>query len=58
MDEAHAIIPGLPVLLITGYADKPDGFENIAHLQKPFSASELAAHLTVLIRAPCQSVGG
>jgi signal transduction histidine kinase/CheY-like chemotaxis protein len=50
MDEAHRLIPGLPVLLITGYADKPDGFENIAYLQKPFGSNDLAAHLNALIR--------
>jgi PAS domain S-box-containing protein len=47
--EARRLIPSLPVLLITGYANKPDGFENTAHLQKPFRPSELAAHLTALI---------
>jgi CheY-like chemotaxis protein len=57
LHEARRLVPGLPVLLITGYTDKPDDFENIAHLQKPFGPKELAAHLAALIHESIQDRG-
>lgn len=47
--EARLLHPGLPVLLITGYADRPDGLEQAMLLQKPFRPAELAARLATLI---------
>jgi len=43
------LLPGLPVLLITGYTDKPEGIEGDALLHKPFRPPELAARLFAIL---------
>lgn len=42
--------PNLPALLMTGYADLPEGIEDAVVLQKPFSPGELAADLSRIMR--------
>lgn len=41
--------PGLPVLIITGYADAEALPEHLARMSKPFRMSELAAQVAVLL---------
>lgn len=51
-DLAHVIrqkMPGLPVLLITGYAECPHLLDKITLLQKPFAPDALAASLAALL---------
>ena len=48
--EARRLVPGLPVLLMTGYADRPHGVDGIPLLQKPLRPDELASHLAALVR--------
>lgn len=48
--QAQALIPGLPVLLATGYADLPDGVQcALPRLPKPYEQSQLAAQLALLL---------
>jgi DNA-binding NtrC family response regulator len=47
--EIRRLAPGLPTLLITGYADKPTDIQNISLLQKPFRPNDLAAHLAAIL---------
>ena len=51
IQETRRLAPKLPVLLITGYADKPEGIEHCAILHKPFRPHALAEQLTTLLRA-------
>ncbi|AWB06392.1 hybrid sensor histidine kinase/response regulator (plasmid) [Azospirillum humicireducens] len=51
IQETRRLAPELPVLLITGYADKPDGIEHCAVLHKPFRPQALADQLSILLRA-------
>lgn len=44
--EARLIAPGLVIVLITGYADKPEGVEPDAVLHKPFTPQNLASYLS------------
>ncbi|MGQ9365190.1 response regulator [Azospirillum sp. ST 5-10] len=48
--EARRRLPGLPVMVITGYADAPDGLDCDAVLQKPFRPEELTARLAEIVR--------
>jgi len=43
--EARQLTPGLPALMITGYASKPDGIEHVPVLLKPFRPNDLASRL-------------
>ncbi|MCW1430297.1 ATP-binding protein [Novosphingobium sp. JCM 18896] len=45
----HRVRPGLPVLLISGYADTEGVASDIPRLAKPFRKDELAATLTTLM---------
>jgi signal transduction histidine kinase len=49
VQEIRRLAPGLPALLITGYADKPTGIQHIPLLQKPFRPNDLAAHLATIL---------
>ena len=48
--EVHRQLPGLPVLLITGYSSTPDGIGRARLLRKPFRLEELAEHLALALR--------
>ncbi len=50
VEEVRRLYRDLPVLLITGYAEKPTGFEQMPVLQKPFRPSELAESLGNLMK--------
>jgi CheY-like chemotaxis protein len=48
--DARRIVPDLPVLLISGFADVADGFAgDIPRLAKPFRQSELASALAQVV---------
>ncbi|MFO1151750.1 MAG: response regulator [Alsobacter sp.] len=43
IQEVHKVAPGLPALLITGFANpEPDALAGVARINKPFTAAELA----------------
>jgi PAS domain S-box-containing protein len=46
--EAQAKRPGLPILIISGFADVEDVAPDLPRLMKPFRASDLAAGLALL----------
>ena len=46
--EAQALRPGLPILIISGFAEVEDIAPDLPRLMKPFRAAELAAGLTAL----------
>ena len=46
--EAQARRPGLPILIISGFAEVEDIAPDLPRLMKPFRASELAAGLASL----------
>ncbi len=48
--EIRHIAPALPVLLITGYASKPEGLEQCPVLHKPFNQHALAGQLSLLLK--------
>lgn len=55
--EAQRLRPGLPVVLITGYADAPAGLERVLVLPKPFRITDLAACLErALTRGPADAL--
>jgi PAS domain S-box-containing protein len=62
--EAANLRPGMPVLLVTGYATGADGPASLLpHLAKPFRQAELAAHVARLLHpdradAPAAVLGG
>lgn len=47
--EVRCLVPGLPVLMMTGYADRPHGMDGIVFIQKPFRPSDLSAQLTAVL---------
>jgi DNA-binding LytR/AlgR family response regulator len=47
--EARAITPGLPVLLVSGYAEIEGIAPELARLTKPFRNAELAASIAALL---------
>ena len=50
--DARRIAPGLPVLLISGFADVADGFAaDVPKLAKPFRQAELAGALAQVVEA-------
>jgi len=49
--EARRIVPGLKALLVTGYAELPDGVEPVPLLKKPFRPGELTEQLALLTGA-------
>jgi CheY-like chemotaxis protein len=48
--EARRLLPGLPAVVATGYADVPRLPEGAAVLHKPFSPRELGARLEATLR--------
>jgi CheY-like chemotaxis protein len=43
--EARRLVPDPAVLVVTGYASKPDGIGHVAALLKPFKPADLASRL-------------
>jgi signal transduction histidine kinase len=53
IEAAQAIIPGLPVLLATGYAELPNGAgARIPKIEKPYTQTELASAISKLLLSP------
>jgi PAS domain S-box-containing protein len=51
VEEVHRLLPELPVLMMTGYSERPEELARTACIQKPFQAAELAARLATLMPA-------
>ncbi|MBB5693074.1 MHYT domain-containing protein [Muricoccus pecuniae] len=52
-EAVRARMPGLPILLVTGYADLPEGAgEGVSRLNKPFTQAALAAAVAVATDGP------
>ena len=49
VEEVHRLLPGLPVLMMTGYSERPKDVTGTTCIQKPFEANELAMQLASLI---------
>lgn len=49
-DEARALRPGLPLLLVSGYSDLADIPLSIPRLGKPFMQADLAASIALLLQ--------
>jgi PAS domain S-box-containing protein len=49
VEEVHRLLPGLPVLMMTGYSERPEDVTGTTCIQKPFEANELAMQLASLI---------
>jgi CheY-like chemotaxis protein/nitrogen-specific signal transduction histidine kinase len=49
VEEARRVLPDLPVLMMTGYSERPEDVLHTTCIQKPFEATELAAQLAALI---------
>jgi DNA-binding NtrC family response regulator len=49
VEEVHRLLPDLPVLMMTGYSQRPEEVASTACIQKPFEATELAAQLAALM---------
>ena len=49
--EARRLVPGLAVLVVTGYASKPDGIGHVAVLLKPFKPDDLASRLFEILHS-------
>jgi CheY-like chemotaxis protein len=48
--QAHTLRPGLPILLVTGYADLPSGeTTTLPRLGKPYQQSQLQAEIARLL---------
>jgi PAS domain S-box-containing protein len=59
VSEARRLLPNLPVLMMSGYAEKPDDLDHIVLLQKPFQTGTLAEYLaTLLALASTDAVSG
>jgi len=56
--EAQAQRPGLPILIISGFAEVEDIAPDLPRLMKPFRAAELAAALTAMIDQDLNSAAG
>jgi CheY-like chemotaxis protein len=56
LDVLRAEVPGLPVVLVSGYTDrrlvKPSPCERVEFLQKPFHPEDLARVVQRLLAAP------
>jgi PAS domain S-box-containing protein len=52
VEEVHRLLPGLPVLMMTGYSERPEEADGITCIEKPFEATELATQLAALISPP------
>ena len=48
--EARRIRPALPAIMITGYASRPEGVQEVVVLLKPFRSDDLAARLSDALR--------
>jgi PAS domain S-box-containing protein len=48
--EAHRLRPDLPVLMMTGYAERPEEAIQVPLIQKPFKPEELAERLARVLR--------
>ncbi len=55
--EARRLIPNLPILVVTGYADVPGFPTPVELLHKPFSLNELAARLAAILHSSGSSAG-
>jgi CheY-like chemotaxis protein len=50
--KARELVPNLPILIATGYADLPDGMElEITRLGKPYSQDQLASEISKVLSA-------
>jgi PAS domain S-box-containing protein len=49
VEEVRRLLPDLPVLMMTGYSERPEEVASTICIQKPFEATELAAQLAALI---------
>nr|WP_245303952.1 hybrid sensor histidine kinase/response regulator [Agrobacterium bohemicum] len=50
--KARELVPNLPILIATGYADLPDGMElDITRLGKPYSQDQLATEISKVLAA-------
>jgi len=49
VEEVLRVLPDLPVLMMTGYSERPEEVIRATCIQKPFEATELAAQLAALI---------
>lgn len=48
--QARQIVPGLPILLASGYTDLPDGMDiNVGRLGKPYSQEDLASEIAKVL---------
>ena len=59
LQAVHAVRPGLPIILITGYPDTlkrlpPLGGSNLRFFTKPFQGPELLAAVTDALRSSCR----
>jgi len=45
VQEVHRLIPELPVLMMTGHAERPEEIPDTAFIQKPFQAERFVAQL-------------
>ena len=51
-EAARALHPNLPILLVTGYAELPDGIEHsFMQLEKPYGEDDLARRVMGLLAA-------
>ena len=49
---ARELWPELPILLATGYADLPQGFDiDLPRLGKPYHQAQLAQHISKMLKA-------
>ncbi len=48
--EARRFAPGIPAMVITGYADTPEAFQNVVLLRKPFLPEQFASCLANILR--------
>jgi len=54
--RVHALLPEVPILLVTGYADlRSDEPFDMPKLSKPYTQEQLSAEVHRLLRAPVQS---
>lgn len=49
VEEVHRLLPDLPILMMTGYSERPEDVVSITFIQKPFEATELASRLASLM---------
>lgn len=48
--QARQLVPGLPILLASGYSDLPEGMDiNVGRLGKPYSQEDLASEIAKVL---------